>query len=316
MDFDINNLDFINTLFNSIYFAVGLGDILFNILLLYILIKKLPLKDLELRLILFLSCMELVIGVECVIIGISKLIHGYHLFDTNNLNCQVHGALIQWLVRFEIIVVSILAIMRYLLVIHNIKPKSWIFISWLFTLFVLTASIYLYGVFTQLKPNSSYLLCSPFATPGPVPFAMNIALTLLNIIPCWITTLCYFIIGWKVSKKLKQIKIEAEEMNDLESLKAIKWQRFKLFIQLNLVFILHNVDFMPSYITYFLRVSTGYKRPPFIDGIVIFLSSVSVIATPIVTISFQPEVNNEVKVIFVKMQAKLRKALNNIFNRV
>ncbi|KXN72881.1 hypothetical protein CONCODRAFT_4276 [Conidiobolus coronatus NRRL 28638] len=259
--------------------------------------------------------MQLVFGIELTLSSILKLRYGYHLFDAGSTSCQIHGTMISFLLRSELIVFMVLAFYRYFLVVHNIELKSWILISILtfFTTFIATSI--LYGSLTQeIRPNSSYTLCNAFITPSVISFTFNMALTLLTILPCWTTTYCYFSIGWKVNKRLNELKAEAIETRSSEALKIIRKQRFRLAIQHVIVFFLYNVNYSLSYITYFLRLSIGYKRPPFIDALSIFLGDISIMGTPMVTISFQPEVNNEFKIIFVKLAAKLKKAYNGIFN--
>lgn len=316
MDFNINDLEFVNTLFNSLNIVVSLFTLVFNVLLLYILFTKLILKSIELRIILLLSCMQIVFGIELAITSILKLYYGYHLFDAGSTSCQVHGTIISFLLRSEIIIVMALSLYRYFLVIHKIELKSWILITILVFFNTFIATSILYGSLTQeIRPNSSYTLCNAFITPGVISFAFNMALTLLSILPCWTTTYCYFLIGWKANKRLNELKTEAIESESAEALKIIRKQRSRLAIQLVIVFFLYNINYSLSYVTYFLRLFIGYKRPPFIDALSIFLANISIMGTPMVTISFQPEVNNEFKIIFIKLVAKLKKVYNSIFNR-
>jgi hypothetical protein len=256
----------------------------------------------------------MIIGADLIISAISKLVYGYHLFDAGSINCQVHGIIITLLLRYEIIIVMVLALYRYFLVIHNIEVRNWIWVSALTFFAIFFVICISYGALTQeTKPNPSYSLCNIFTSPGITTFTFNLVLTLFNMLPCWITTYCYFSVGWKVNKRLNELKVEAKETEDSEALKIIKNQRISLVIQISLVFIIYNVNFSLSYVTYFLRLTIGYKRTPFIDALACLLYNISIMATPIVTISFQPEINTELKLIFVILQAKLKNLYNNIF---
>ncbi|KXN74222.1 hypothetical protein CONCODRAFT_2755 [Conidiobolus coronatus NRRL 28638] len=162
------------------------------------------------------------------------------------------------------------------------------------------------------RPFSSYANCLPLTSPGQISIVLNIIGTILLMLPCWVTTYCYFVIGWKVNKKLNQMKIEAQVNNNEVALKAIKSQKINLILQIIMVFILYNVDIMLSVVTYFMRLAVGYKRPPFFDAIVHEMLVFTLALNPIITISFQPEIKNEIKFIFIKLNAKIKKAIRGI----
>jgi hypothetical protein len=164
------------------------------------------------------------------------------------------------------------------------------------------------------RPLPSYIICIPLTTPGQITTILNITVTIFFMLPCWVTTYCYLFIGWKANKKLNLIKIEAHMNNNEVALKVIKNQKIRLMLQIIMVFILYNVNIMFSVITYFMRLAIGYKRPPFFDAIIIELFFITVVFNPVITASFQPEVNNEIQIIFIKLHAKIKKVIRRVTN--
>ncbi|KXN65395.1 family A G protein-coupled receptor-like protein [Conidiobolus coronatus NRRL 28638] len=315
MDVDINDPVFINYLFNPIHVVYSTLIFFINVLLLYVIIHILKLQTTELKLILFLSINEIVLCIDQLVIAITKLSYGYHSFDADTLSCQVHGFLISWMFRYEVILVAILALSRYFLIVHKIE-LSMLLCSSLAILFIcIFTAICLYAELVGgARPIPSYIYCYLFLTPGLASYVINIVITILNIIPCWITTFCYFSVGWKVNKQLNLIKIQEQTNGNLEALQIIKKQKLKLIIQLTMVFFIYNVPFMFSYITYILKLATGYKRPPFFDAVIANLVHFSTSINPVVAISFQPDINIELHLIWVKFQAKVKNFWGRLLN--
>ncbi|KXN64931.1 hypothetical protein CONCODRAFT_13675 [Conidiobolus coronatus NRRL 28638] len=81
-------------------------------------------------------------------------------------------------------------------------------------------------------PSSSYIMCQPFLKPGEASGVVNVAISLCFLIPCWITTYCYFAIGWTANKKLGSMRAEAYSTNDEILIRVIKKEKRKLVIQL------------------------------------------------------------------------------------
>jgi uncharacterized membrane protein (DUF485 family) len=126
------------------------------------------------------------------------------------------------------------------------------------------------------------------------------------VIPCWVCTYCYLVIGVKVYKKLNQMENEAYGSNENDQLLRIQKQKRNLIIQLTIVFLAFNLVYLPGCITLILRYAIGYLRPPLVDAICISLFDVSRAIDPIITIIYQPELNHEFQVITSKSLAKFK----------
>jgi hypothetical protein len=122
-------------------------------------------------------------------------------------------------------------------------------------------------------------------------------------------------IGIKAYKKLNQMKKVALSTNDSEMIDIIGRQKRSLIIQLVVVFVVFNVLYMPVYVTVVLRFAIGYKRPPFMDAILLYITEISKMIDPIITISFQPELNHEFQVILTKVKVKIKNFFKSVFNR-
>jgi hypothetical protein len=289
--------------------------VLLNTLLAYILIRKFTSssRTAELQLMLILGILEIYMGSILLSVGILKLIRGYHAFDSGTKSCFASGFIMQWTPRVEICLVTILSLLRYTIVCHQ-KEKSMRF--WLIILFILCLPctvIYLYGTIRKdSKPTASYIQCQPFLNPDKISSLVLIILSFCFLIPCWITTYCYLAIGWSANKKLNSMQNDAYNTNDVAFSQAIKKEKKKLIIQILFVFCLYNLTFCMSYITMILKYAIGYKRTPIMDAFIYTSVHISMAVNPLITISFQPEVNTEFQVMLVKYQAKFKSIIRRI----
>jgi hypothetical protein len=219
----------------------------------------------------------------------------------------------QWLNRIEIVIVCILSTLRYLMVCFEIKKslKFWI-IATIFSCVPATFFFSYGAILGDAKPSSSYIQCHSFLGSDPFSTHISLGLSFCYLIPCWITTINYFLVGWSANKKLNLIKQEANITNDTVCLAEIQRQKRKLLGQLFVVFILYNGLFMLSYVTMIMRYTDNYRRTPFIDAMVFTLITVSISLNPLITVSFQPDLNNEFLFFLVKMKAKIKSTLKSI----
>jgi hypothetical protein len=164
------------------------------------------------------------------------------------------------------------------------------------------AGVFLFPfVSKDANPPSSYVFCSPYVKPSPIAYIISFIIPLIYLLPCWTVTFCYFEIGRKVYRNLSKLKSEAIENNDISSQISIKRQSIKLTVQLIMIFILFNVNFMPSYIAWMLRTTTRYQKSPIYDAITFELIEFPLTADPIITVTFQPELNHELNFLIFKL---------------
>jgi hypothetical protein len=156
--------------------------------------------------------------------------------------------------------------------------------------------------------------CAVYLKPSPNLYVVSVISSFIYVIPCWICTYCYFVIGIKSYKKLNQFKGEALASNDENSLILIRKQKYNLIAQLIVVLIAFNIVYMPLYVTMILRIVTGYRRPPFAEVIMVKLMEISRAIDPVITIVFQPELSHEFKAFIVKTKAKIKNYMDNLFH--
>ncbi|KXN71210.1 hypothetical protein CONCODRAFT_6097 [Conidiobolus coronatus NRRL 28638] len=305
-----------STLINYVFNSIGLiGTILifiFNSVLILIILIKCDSRSPDNRLILILCVIKVIDGIEYTILYMAKLIIGYEWFSASNLQCKIYTFITQSSPRIEITTVMVISIVRYVFVYYGIKKRL------LFWILILALSIspalviFLYGAISgDVKPTSSYLQRVPYTLPGLLTTVITSIIPFLFLIPCWTITFCYFGIGYKVNKELNKLIKEAKSTNNQPLIVNIKKQKTMLFIQLIAVFILYNLNYLASYITHMLKFIIGYKRPPFIDALIFTAGRTTCVFNSIITISFQPEINNEFKLILIKSKLQLK----GIFNR-
>ncbi|KXN70699.1 hypothetical protein CONCODRAFT_6700 [Conidiobolus coronatus NRRL 28638] len=76
-------------------------------------------------------------------------------------------------------------------------------------------SFHLYPLITlDANPTTSMLICIVLLKPKPETYALFILNPFTMVIPCCISTYCYFMIGIKAFKKFNQMKKEAVSTND------------------------------------------------------------------------------------------------------
>ncbi|KXN68856.1 hypothetical protein CONCODRAFT_8820 [Conidiobolus coronatus NRRL 28638] len=228
--------------------------------------------------------------------------------------CLIYSFVVNSSNRIEIFTVGFLALMRYLISCHNIELKAKI---WLISYGIVIApifSLYLFPLVTgDANPLPSMLFCAPFLKPTPSTFVLSLINPFIFIIPCWISTFCYFVIGIKAYKKLNNMKKEAVATNDTFLINIIKKQKLNLIFQLGVVFTVFNFCFMPVYVTVIMRVIKGYKIPPISDAIMGEIIEISRAIDPIITLIFQPDLNHEFKVFLTKLMANIKSFVKKLF---
>jgi hypothetical protein len=315
---DFDDLDLINKVFNSVLIIEGLVMILLNTLLAYILIKKFANvhRTLELKLMIILGIVEIYFGFVTLIFSILKLSYGYHILDQGTYTCFASGILMQINPRIEVCLATILAMLRYTIVCHQKEKTMWFWLIILFLMSLPCIVIYMIGAIRMDSlPSNSYIMCMPFLKPDEESSVVNVIISLCFLIPCWITTYCYFAIGWSANKKLNSMRVEAHNTNDEILVQVIKKEKRKLIIQIIFVFCLYNLTFMTSYITFILKFAIGYKRSPAIDAFSFTITHLAFAINSLVTISFQPQVSSEFQVMLVKYQAKFKSIFKRIFRQ-
>jgi hypothetical protein len=303
----------IHTTFTSILILASMFNIVLNVVLIYLIIKKCDTKSTEIKLILGLCLFEIVEGCNMILTTSLELGYGY-TYLTNPLPCQVLGFIIQICFRLEILIVTVLSLLRYLMIFFKFERNIKFWVSLMLVGSIPSISIFLYGaVIGDNRPTVSYTQCLPYLGSDKFSITMMLITSSTFLLPCWTTTFCYFAVGWKCNKQLNKMKIDAEAIQDSNSLRLIRSQKIKLFVQLTMVFFIYNCLFMLSYITMILKFAIGFKRTPILDGIILFMINSSVCLNPLITVSFQPEVNNEFLFLLVTLKAKLKTMIKKIF---
>jgi hypothetical protein len=313
MDFNFNNVEFLHYTFESINLLIATFTILLSFVIFCIILTKFSFKQPEIILIFILSTLEFISGMSLLLSSVFKLIYGYDYFKVNEYSCWVTSFTSAGNSRCELVTIAVLAILRYSIVCHNIKKGAIFWLSIYLMIISPVAAIFLYSFIKKdASPTISYIYCSPYIKPSPEALIISYIIPFLFLLPCWTVTFCYFEIGRKAYKNLHKLKLEAISKNDTSLLTSIKKQNLKLTIQLIMIFILFNVNFMPSYIAWILRIAIGYKRTPIIDGIIFELINLSLAIDPIITITFQPELNHELNFLIIKLKLKLKGFISNL----
>jgi hypothetical protein len=317
MDFDFNNLNFINYTFSSINLAISSFKILLNALIFYIIIQKCNIKHPEIILIFILSILESLSGVSLFLISILKLIFGYEYINYGSYSCWITSLTITGNTRCEMITIAVLAVLRYSIVCHNFK-RGVLFWLVIYLIVILPIAVIFIYPFIMKDANTapSFMFCSSYMKPSVLTSALLYIIPLIFLFPCWIVTFCYFEIGRKVYRNLNIMNTEAVSKNDTNLQISIKKQSRKLMIQLAMIFCLFNINFMPSYISWILRLAIDYKRTPIVDAITFELIEISLAIDPIITVTFQPELNHELNILLFKFKLRIKNFIGGLLRLV
>jgi hypothetical protein len=224
-------------------------------------------------------------------------------------------ATVEWsCVRFGLFTLSIPSVLRYLTVCHKTEKsfKFWI-IAWLIVVSPIFALFFYIPINQDAVHTSSWLFCTIFTYPGPVLSTLGAIMPFVFLIPCWTITFCYCCIGYTANKQLNIIKSQAIAENNTSLLIVVKKQKLKLIIQILVIFIVYNANYMISYVTQTLKYTIGYKRPPILDAITYILFNEPAAINPLITITFQPELNSELSLLLLKFQVKVKNLIKRIF---
>jgi hypothetical protein len=305
---EVQQLKLINLILSSSLIPTAIVIILLNSSLAYVILNKLTIRNSEIKLISVLCVVELFIGVDILILSLCKLIFGYEFFiNAKSLQCQVFGFTMQAPTRVAMVINALLAILRYLAICHKREKSTPVWFA-LFAMFTIPAvCLFLASsILWDAKPTSSLCQCHGYLSPT---ITSKIALgiiTLYYLIPCWLTTICYLLIGKKINQNLNLSFQQIEK-------KQLQKQKLCLILQLILVTIVYNLDFMLSYLTMLLNLIFNYKRLPVVDMFVILTKHFSIMLNPLIIISFQPNIHHEYLCIIVKFNAKFKANLNRVF---
>jgi hypothetical protein len=314
MDYDINNFDIINYIFSSFFIIVDTFSIVTSVITVYIVIAKCDYKLPEMIIILILSVIHILSSASELVFYLLKLIFGHGYLSGGTIQCAIFAITVSSTLRFEVFTIGFLAFIRYAIVCHGIRKSSRF---WLLFYLIAMLPFYLMYLYSAIildgTPSTSHLYCSPYIKTSPNLVFLSHLHIIMLVIPCWVCTYCYLIIGVKVYKKLNQMENEAFSSNENDQLLRIQKQKRNLIIQLTVVFLAFNLVYLPGCITLILRYAIGYLRPPLVDAICISLFDVSRAIDPIITIIYQPELNHEFQAITSKSLAKFKSFISNLF---
>jgi hypothetical protein len=312
----VNDLDIYFYVSNTLITISSLLCILFSLLVIYICLTRCDRKATEIVLISIFCSLEAVNGLGYAIYGIIKFIFGYKISESGSSMCLFSAFFLCLFNRFSIIGVSVLAALRYLIVCRKKELKLW---KWLLILAIPSLSL---TVFYSLVfyTNDAYLLtskitCAPFSKRSGLSDITLYLIPFYYIIPCWTSTYCYFMVGWVANKQLNLMKQEAVNNSDEDLLATIKNQKLKLCMQIIFVFVIYNVNFILSYVTWIMKLAINYKRTFLMDTIIQLQVTSTAFLNPLVTVIFQPDINNEFKFLWVKFKLRLFILFRKIFNQ-
>jgi hypothetical protein len=291
----------------AFFLTFGFVCMFSSILVIYICLSKCDRKSTEIVLTLIFCSLESITGFMYFVFSIFKLVYGYKVNEKGTVFCDYSALILAYIPRINIINISILASLRYLIFC---RCKDVVLSTWLKILLLIDAGVtifYSLGLYTKdAAPSSSYLYCNIFTNSSGLSVILTYFIPFLYIIPCWITTFCYLMVGWTANKRLNLMKQDAVINSDEALLRTIKKERFKLYLQILFVFYIYNINFALSYATWIMKIVFNYRRTVTIDTI----SSLQVASTnflnPIVTIVFQPDINHEFKCLWVKFKVKIK----------
>jgi hypothetical protein len=306
----------------EIFWEVSNGTILLGsivalfigIIILLSLIKMGRLDQFDRIIMLIATSADLLWAAYQIVASACKLGYGPDFIPSFSLSCQLYVLFNTGNLRLSNGCVAMLAIIRYRVGCKNKELKGWVLIA-VFMFHCCICSILTLTAFIRWdsKRSSSGLICVMFSTEGSFSIYLMIFHTFYYLLLCIVVVVFYFKICKHWYFHLDNIKKGAIKNDDMESVKNINYQQRKIVFQGFLVILADCVTFIPSTVTYVMKLGFGYVRPPLIDGIVVWMLTTLPIVNPIITLWLQPEVNAEFWTYYFFFKDKVKKLFRCIF---
>ncbi|KXN71869.1 hypothetical protein CONCODRAFT_5394 [Conidiobolus coronatus NRRL 28638] len=258
------------------------------------LFKMKKLYQLDRLVMLIVTCMDIIWSIYQIVISSCKLRFGPEFIYSMGVSCQLYVLFNTGCLRLSNGCVAILAVIRYMVGCRNKSLKNWIW-PLIITIHICICLTFSLTTFIRwdARRTSSGLICLLFLSEGDLSKYLMIAHTSYYLIQCATVTIFYFLICKHWYYHLNNLKMSAKLNEDLESIKHINFQQKKIVFQGLLVVLADCITFIPSTVTYVMKLGFGYVRPPLVDGVVVWMLTTLPIVNPVITLWLQPEVNAE-----------------------
>jgi hypothetical protein len=278
------------------------------------LFKMKKLYQLDRLIMLIVTCMDMLWSIYQIIISCLKLRYGMDIIMPLSLSCQLYVLFNTGCLRLSNGCVAILAVIRYMVGCRKKSLKNWI---WPVVITIHICICLAFSITTFIRwdgrRTSSGLICLLFLSEGNLSKYLMIAHTSYYLIQCATVTIFYFLICKHWYFHLDDLKMSAKLTDDFESVKNINFQQKKIVFQGLLVILADCITFIPSTVTYVMKLGFGYVRPPLVDGFIVWMLTTLPIVNPVITLWLQPEVNAEFWTYFYIFKDKVKKIIRSIF---
>ncbi|KXN71870.1 hypothetical protein CONCODRAFT_5395 [Conidiobolus coronatus NRRL 28638] len=259
------------------------------------------------------TCTDLIWAVYQIIISCLKLRYGMDIIKPLSISCQLYVLFNTGCLRLSNGCVAILAVLRY---VAGCKRKEINNLVWTIV-FIIHVCICLSLSLTTIirwdaRRTSSGIICLLFLSDGNLSKYLMIAHTSYYLVQCATVTIFYFLICRHWYFHLKKLKNAAKEAGDKESVRHINFQIRKIVCQGLVVVLGDCITFIPSTVTYVMKLGFGYVRPPLVDGFIVWMLTTLPIVNPVITLWLQPEVNAEFWTYYYLFKDKFKKVIRSI----
>jgi hypothetical protein len=241
--------------------------------------------DADMLIVIGITVMDLIYNLTSITLGITRFYLDFTR-DTNGWLCALSGTLFfnSCLSAFDLIVA--LSILRHLVIVNELKIRTWI---WLVVLFIIGLLTWIPGLtlinYMEFEPSSAQLFCN-YSTSG----LFSSVLVILNhlkmafgfviLIWCLISITIKYNLELNMSmlvslKDLKLTKDEAQIKRD--------YKKLKLGVNLKLtgMMVVFVICFSPEIVMNLVHLVLGTEESNWEEAILILLDSLSTIANPI-----------------------------------
>jgi hypothetical protein len=242
-----------------------------------------------------------------------KIYYGPDFISPESLSCQLYVLFNTGNLRLSNGCVAILAIMRYTLGCRKKEVKSWVWILiFAFHISICVTLCTVTFVRWDGRRTSSGIICLQFLRADAVSINLMIFHTFYYLLLCVLVVTFYFLICKHWYIHLGKLKKNAIMNNEVQSVKVLNIQQRKLIIQGSIVMLSDSITFIPSTVTYVMKIFFGYYRPPVVDAFIVWSLATLPIVNPLITLWLQPEVNAEFCSYYFAISEKLRKLIRYI----
>jgi hypothetical protein len=273
--------------------------------------------DSDMLIVIGVSAMDLLFNFTCTIFGIIRFYLDFTK-DTNGWLCVLSGTVFFNSSESAFDLLVSLTIMRHLVIVNELTIPSWVWLTVLFGIGLLTwIPSLVFLSYMEFEPSSSELFCnySERSLPSSLLAKVNHLKMLLGFV---ILIGCLISMTFKYNRDVNNSMLaslnDPGDSNIEETLIRSEYNKLKRTINLKLVgmILAFTISFLPQIIMNMIRLVTGYSDSNWEETIIVFLDSLATITSPIFVFYINEKTFQTLKYLNYRLMFNIRTIFKNI----